>query len=87
VLFFLDLLILSRYLEKTKLWKLKRILPFYNLGEANQKGNRFFKFDFANKTIIYKPFKGKQVDILYSCNGNYQTQLLKLQELIDLKII
>lgn len=73
--------------EKTDLWKQKRILPFYILGEANQKGNRFFHFDFINNTIIYKPYKGKKVEIKYSCGNKYQNDLLKLQELIDNKII
>ena len=37
------------------------------MGEANQKGNRFFEFDLINKVIIYKPFKGKKI-ILELCN-------------------
>jgi len=40
--------------EQTELWYSKRVIHFYLLGEANQKGNRFMKFDFANKTLIYK---------------------------------
>ncbi len=77
----------SQIKEKTKQWKENRILPFYVIGEANQIGNRFFKFDFPNKTIIYKPFKGKKIEIKYSCTANFQTQLLKLQSFIDKKII
>lgn len=73
--------------SKIELWKQNRVLPFYILGEANQKGNRFFHFDFINKTIIYKPFKGKKVEIKYSCNNKYQNDLLKLRELIDNKTI
>ena len=73
--------------EKTKVWKENRTLQFYILGEANQFGNRFFDFDFINKRIVFKPFSGKKVEINYSCNNNYQEQLLKLQELIDAKTI
>lgn len=73
--------------EQTMLWKDKRVLHFYIIGEANQKGNRYFDFDFANKTIIYKPFKGKKIEIKYSCEGVHQKELLKLQELIDGKVI
>ena len=73
--------------EKTKEWKSNRILPIYILGEANQKGNRFFDFNFKDKTIIYKPYQGKKIEIKYSCNKNYQKQLLALQELIDNKMI
>ena len=73
--------------EKTKEWKENRVLQFYLLGEANQKGNRFFDFDFANKTIIYKPYKGKKIKIKYSLKGHKQRELIKLQELINNKEI
>jgi len=73
--------------KQRTLWENKRVLSFYLLGEANQKGNRFFDFDFANKTLIYKPFKGKKIEIKYSCFGTHQETLLKLQPLIDSKLI
>jgi IS605 OrfB family transposase len=73
--------------KQTILWKEGRILHFYILGEANQKGNRFFDFDFLNKKIIFKPFKGKKIEIKYSCFGNNQKELLKLQEFINNKSI
>ena len=73
--------------KKTKEWHDNRVLHFYILGEANQKGNRFFDFDFKNHTIIYKPFKGKKVEFKYSCSKTYQKELLKLKELIDAKEI
>jgi len=44
----------SKYLNK-------RNGTIFLMGEANQKGNRFFDFDLVNKTIIYKPFKGKKI--------------------------
>lgn len=45
----------------------KRKGSIYLMGEANQKGNRFFDFDLPNKVIAYKPFKGKKVE-LKLCN-------------------
>lgn len=71
--------------KKTIEWKQNRILHVYLLGEANQKGNRYFDFNFVDKSIIYKPYKGKKVEIKYSCNGNHQKQLLELQQFIDSK--
>lgn len=73
--------------EQTALWKQKRILPFYIIGESNQYGNRFFDFDIDNKTITFKPYKGMKVVIKYSCNHKYQEKLLQLKELIDSKSI
>lgn len=71
----------------TDLWKESRILPFYILGEANQKGNRFFDFDFKNEKIIYKPFSGKKVEITYKVGHGYANEMKKLSELIENKII
>jgi IS605 OrfB family transposase len=36
------------------------------MGEANQKGNRFFNFDLINKTIIYKPKIGTKIEFKLS---------------------
>jgi IS605 OrfB family transposase len=67
----------------TEEWYEGRILQFYLLGEANQKGNRFMTFDFKNKKLIYKPYKGKKIEISYSCSGNHQRQLENIQKFID----
>lgn len=75
-------------IEKTKLlFQENRIMQVYLVGEANQKGNRYFDFDFENKTIFYKPFKGKKVEIKYSCKHQFNEELLELKKLIDQKII
>ena len=55
------------------------------MGEANQTGNRFFDFDLVNQTIIYKPVKGKKIEIIFSNYKSYYNELLKLQEYIDNK--
>ena len=73
--------------EQKEIWKQNRILQFYILGEANRAGNRFFNFDFANNLIVYKPFKGKKIEIKYSCGKKYQNKLIQLQELINSKSI
>lgn len=64
-----------------------RILPFYILGEANQNGNRFFKFDLNNNKVIYKPKFGIKINIEFSHYKSYEKTLNKLQEQIDLKLI
>jgi len=64
-----------------------RLRGLYLLGEANQKGNRFFKFDLTNNTIIYKPSKNKHVEFKFKCYGKNVKILTKLQELIDKKDI
>lgn len=73
--------------EVKKIYNENRLLPFYILGEANQKGNRFFSFDFNNKTIIYKPNKNTKIEIKYNNYSNYRGVLSKLQELINDKEI
>lgn len=75
---------LSEYLVK---YKNDRILPIYLLGEANQTGNRFFKFDLKNNKIIYKPEKGIKINIEFSNYRNYAKLLHKLQELTENKTI
>lgn len=59
----------------------------YLLGEANQKGNRFFEFDFINKQLIYKPNIKTKISIKLNVIGKYYKNLLKLQKMIDTKDI
>ena len=73
--------------EQTVLWHDQRILPVYIMGEANRKGNRFFVFDFVNKSIIYKPYKGKKITFSFYANNKLQKRLEKLQPLIDNKTL
>lgn len=63
----------------------KRFSQLYLLGEANQKGNRFFDFNFENNIIVYKPYKGKKIE-LNLCNYKNKN-LKKLQELINTNAI
>jgi len=61
----------------------------YLLGEANQKGNRFFDFDFNNKQLIYKPDSKTKILIKLNLNdvSKYYNELLKLQKMTDNKDI
>ncbi len=43
-------------------WKEGRLQDLYLIGEGPQHGNR--KFDFYGDKVIYKPFKGKKIEIL-----------------------
>ena len=47
------------------------------MGEANQKGNRFFDFDLVNKIIIYKPFCGNKIEIRLSNRKDKFDELLQ----------
>lgn len=64
-----------------------RILPISLLGEANQVGNRFFKFDLTNNKIFYKPKRGVKIEIIFTCYNSHKKTFIKLQELIDKKEI
>jgi len=66
-------------------FKTARLNPIYLIGEANQKGNRFFDFDLTNNKIIYKPKKGIKIEIVIT--DKRKKLLEKLQELIDNKLI
>ena len=66
-------------------YRRKRKGSIFLMGEANQKGNRYFDFDLKNKTIIYKPFKGKKVEIKL-CNRKDKKESL-IQEMIDAKLL
>jgi len=60
----------------------------YLIGEANQKGNRFFDFDFISKQLIYKPNIKTKIAIKLNLNDSmYYKNLLKLQKMIDTKDI
>lgn len=52
-------------------WKAHRLLPLYVVGESPPKGNR--KFDFNESSIIFKPHKGKKIEIfLPKMRKNYK---------------
>lgn len=63
-------------------------IPFFIVGESNQKGNRFFDFkDMNNGLVIYKPFKGKKIEIRFKLPKSIQSEFNKLVELSNNKEI
>jgi len=57
---------LTTIVEKKIEYTAKRNGYITIIGEANQKGNRFFDFDLPNKTIFYKPIKGVKIELSLS---------------------
>lgn len=51
----------SKGLISNEEWKQCRLMPVYLIGESPAKGNR--KFDFYDDRVIFKPFKGKKIEI------------------------
>jgi IS605 OrfB family transposase len=65
-----------------------RIQQIYLIGEANQKGNRFFDFsNLTNNQIIYKPFFGKKIILNLIEYKNLKERLSLLSTLIENKEI
>lgn len=58
----------------------KRNIPISIIGEAPQKSNRKFDFDFKNNKVVYKPKKGVKHPIEFYCSKKQKQELLKLQE-------
>ena len=49
-------------------FKISKLRGFTSEGECSQKGNRYFKFDIENNTIIYKRNKKEvKLDAIESC--------------------
>lgn len=77
----------NEIVKLTKEYHKKRIMPFYLLGEANQKGNRFFDFNLNENKVIYKPSKGIKIEIDFHKQRNKIAILKQLQEMVDKKEI
>jgi len=75
----------EKRLKKLRLeFRKNRILPLFLMGEANQKGNRFFNFDNLSKGLCqYKPQHGIKIDIEFKFNKRQEVILNKLSELSD----
>jgi IS605 OrfB family transposase len=64
----------------------QRLWNFYIVGEANQKGNRFFDFKgLLDGKITYKPKHGIKIDIEVKLNKNRLKTINKLVELSEAK--
>ena len=72
----------------TEEFRKNRVLPFCLLGEANQKGNRFFDFsELEDGIITYKPSKGKKIKIIFKVCRNQYDDLYKLKNMSERKEI
>ena len=70
----------------TTLFREKRILPLSLMGEANQKGNRFFDFtQISEGKVIYKPFKGEKIDINFKLPKKFINDFILLSKLVENK--
>ncbi len=63
-------------------YKKNRILAIVSVGEAPQKSNRKFDFDFINKKLVFKPEHGIKMPIEFYCGKSEHEELKKLQEQI-----
>lgn len=76
----------SKGLISNQEWKELRLLPVYLIGESPAKGNR--KFDFYSDKIIFKPWKGKKVELsLPKLKKNWNTLWTAAVRLSDQKLI
>ena len=68
--------------ELTCEYREKRILGITVIGEAPQKSNRKFDFDFLNKKVVFKPSMGVKIPITFFASKKQLRTLQKLQELV-----
>jgi hypothetical protein len=73
--------------EKKKVWKENRLRTFFSVGNSRESGNPFFKFDFNNNKIIFKPNRATKILINTNPTKSQKKELEKLQSLINLKEI
>ena len=67
-------------------FKISKSRGFTSEGQANQKGNRHFKFDILNNTIIYKRNKKEHISLeLPNLKKRTKEELLKIQYLMEEK--
>ncbi len=60
----------------------ERRLDVFVIGEANQRGNRFFEFDFENCQVTYKPRKDERIVIDYTAQRNNKIEMDLLARLV-----
>lgn len=81
----------KKYVEKCKndLKNSQKFIPILSEGEANQKGNRYAKFDnmTSEHKIVYCPTAKEHIDLYFICNKKTEELLYRLQTLaLDCKI-
>jgi hypothetical protein len=65
--------------ELQKKYQEQRVLPIYSIGEAPQKSNRKFVFDFPNQKILFKPDKETKYNLSFHASKQQQKVLNQLQ--------
>ena len=72
-----------KYEEKLKEFQNKRnSYPICSIGEAPQKSNRKYGFDFENKSLIFKPNKDTKIKLEFNCSKKQYFHLCLLQKKI-----
>ena len=67
-------------------FKISKLRGFTSEGECPQKGNRYFKFDILNNTIIYKRSRKEHISLeLPNLKKKVKEELLKIQYLMEEK--
>ena len=67
-------------------FRISKSRGFTSEGQANQKGNRYFKFDIFNNTIIYKRNRKEHISLsLPNLKKKVKEELLKIQYLMEEK--
>lgn len=73
---------LKRRLDKVKkTFQDQRIGNVYLVGEANQKGNRFFEFNLSDGEVVFKPRKGQRIVFKVTIGKNRRKEMKKLEEM------
>ncbi|MFN9942160.1 MAG: hypothetical protein ACK56I_22080, partial [bacterium] len=68
-------------------FKNNRIIGFYFIGSACEKGNRKFFFDFNNNKVIFKPNRNTSIEIEVKIPKNKRKLFNQLQLLTDERLI
>lgn len=69
-----------------EVWKEKRLSPLYVIGERMQSGNRLFKLNISNSSIIFKPSSRNHFNLqLPILRNNWKRKLETLQAKAELK--
>jgi hypothetical protein len=77
----------ERQITETKSkWNKARLLPINLIGETFR-DNRHFDFDLTNDHLVYNPYKGKKINIIFRCDKKYQKRLNQIQSIIKQKVI
>lgn len=81
-----NLELLDSYLKEYK--EKRKNIPFFITGEGNRKGNRFFDFsELENGKVVYKPFRGKKINIDFKLPKKFQADFARLAEMAENKEI